>query len=202
YFKSIRELGRGGFGTVDEVVCKGTNQTYARKIIPFNPTVTLSAEVEILKQLRHRHIVNLAAFCTTSDQLWMLMSPVAEKNLASYLGGDSIGGISWPDRELLWKWEGCLASAVGYLHQTGLIHGDIKPQNILVSSDLEVYLADFGSARANCFEQSHGKWTKPSLALTPKYCAPETSYYKSTGSSWDIGTAADIFSLGCVWAEM
>ncbi|KAH7357082.1 kinase-like domain-containing protein, partial [Rhexocercosporidium sp. MPI-PUGE-AT-0058] len=192
-------LGRGGFGTVDEVVYRVTNQTYARKIIPFNPRVKHSAEVEILKQLHHLHIVNLAAFYPTSNQLWLLMSPVAEGNLASFLRDDGVSGVN---SEIFWEWEGCLASAVRYLHQAGLIHGDIKPQNILVSSDLKVCLADFGSARANHFEEGHENQTKPSLPLTPKYIAPETSYYKVAGYTWSLRTAADIFSLGCVWAEM
>jgi serine/threonine protein kinase len=201
-FKSIRKLGRGGFGSVDEVICKSTNKSYARKIIPLDQTTTkVSTEVEILKHLRHQHIINLAAYCTTPDQLWMFMTPVAENDLATYLRGDASCGITLPDRELLRTWESCLASALEYLHINGLVHGDIKPQNILVSSDLNIYLADFGSARTYV-ESSHGTDARPASALTPKYSAPEVSYYKSIGYNWEMGAAADIFSLGCVWAEM
>jgi serine/threonine protein kinase len=202
-FKSIRNLGRGGFGAVDEVVCKSTDQSYARKIIPLSQTSTrVSTEVEILKQLRHQNIIHLAAHCTTPDQqLWLFTTPVAKANLATYLRAD-IKCRALPDRELLPSWEGDLASALKYIHGRGIIHGDIKPQNILVSSDMKIYLADFGSARAKDAQQSHGTEAKPVLALTPKYSAPEVSYYKSVGYSWETGAAADVFSLGGVWAEI
>jgi serine/threonine protein kinase len=196
-------LGRGGFGTVDEVLCKTTNKTYARKIIPLERTATkVSAEVEILKQLRHQHIINLAAYCTTSDQLWLFTTPVAEGNLATYLRGDSNFGFGLPDRELLRTWESDLISALKYLHGREILHGDIKPQNMLVSYDMKIYLSDFGSARAKHVESSHGTEPQPASALTPKYSAPEVSYHKSVGYSWEMGAAADIFSLGCVWAEI
>lgn len=190
-FKSVRVLGRGAFGDVDEIVWKSTNKTYARKIIRLtSKTTSVSAEVEILKGLHHKHIVELAAHWRTSKQLWLFMTPVAITDLGGYLRGDATCGMMWPDRELLWKWESCLASALQYLHAMNIRHGDIKPSNILISSDLNVYLADFGSARANCFEQSQG------TAQTPKYCAPEISNHHP------LGRAADIFSLGCVWAEI
>jgi serine/threonine protein kinase len=203
FFRSIRKLGRGGFGTVDEVLCKPTNKTYARKIIPREQTAAkVSAEVEILKQLRHQHIINLAAYCTTSDQLWLFTTPVAEGNLATYLRGDSNFSFGLPDRELLRTWESDLISALKYLHRREILHGDIKPQNMLVSSDMKIYLSDFGSARAKYVEPSHGTEPQPASALTPKYSAPEVSYHKCVGYSWEIGAAADIFSLGCVWAEI
>jgi serine/threonine protein kinase len=187
---------------VDEVICKSSNKSYARKIIPLNQTTTkVSTEVEILKHLRHQHIINLAAYCTMPDQLWMFMTPVAENDLATYLRADASCGIALPDRQLLRTWESCLASALEYLHGNGLVHGDIKPQNMLVSSDLKIYLADFGSARTYVVA-SHRSDAESASALTPKYSAPEVSYYKSIGRDREMAAAADMFSLGCVWAEM
>jgi serine/threonine protein kinase len=177
--------------------------TYARKIIPLEKTAAkVSAEVEILKQLRHQHIINLAAYCTTSDQLWLFTTPVAEGNLATYLHNNSNFSFGLPDRELLRTWESDIISALKYLHGREILHGDIKPQNMLVSSDMKIYLSDFGSARAKYVEPSHGTEPQPASALTPKYSAPEVFYHKSVGYSWEMGAAADIFSLGCVWAEI
>jgi serine/threonine protein kinase len=201
-FESVRKLGRGGFGTVDEVRCKTTKKLYARKIIPLSQSKTrFPSEVEILKQLRHQHIINLDAYCITSDQLWLFMTPVAEKDLATYLRGDAIYSIGLSEREHMRKWESCLASALKYLHGSGLVHGDIKPQNILVSSDMRIYLADFGSSRARYLESGPGIEAKSAFALTPKYSAPEM-FSKSVNYSWQMGAAADVFSLGCVWAEI
>ena len=203
FFKPIRKLGRGGSGTVDEVLFKPTNKTCARKIIPFSQIATkVSAEVEILKQLRHPHIISLVAYCITSDELWLFMTPVAEKDLATYLRVDAIQAAGIADRERLRNWESCLASALKYLHVSGFVHGDIKPQNVLISFDLKIYLADFGSARAKSHKGSGGIEARLKSTLTPKYSAPEVSYYKSVSYSWEIRAAADIFSLGCVWVEM
>jgi serine/threonine protein kinase len=202
-FESVRKLGRGGFGAVDEVRCKSTKKLYARKIIPLSQLKTnFSSEVEILKQLRHQHIINLDAYCITSDQLWLFMTPVAEKDLATYLRGDAICSIRLSEREHMRKWEICLASALKYLHGSGLVHGDIKPQNILISFDMRIYLADFGSSRARYLEAGAGMEAKRPSALTPKYSAPEMFYYQSIGYNWQMGAAADVFSLGCVWAEI
>jgi serine/threonine protein kinase len=187
--QSIRTLGRGGFGDVDEVVCKwnSTSTTYARKRISLSKTTGISAELEVLRNLNHRHIVKLADSLRTSDQLWIFMTPVASSDLASYLRASTRPSDFWSERKLLQKWERCMASAVEYLHGRDIRHGDIKPSNILISSDQNVYVADFGSVQT-----AHMQIT----AQTPKYSAPETYSYNVRSK------AADIFSLGCCWAEM
>jgi serine/threonine protein kinase len=75
---------------------------------------------------------------------------------------------------------------------------DIKPQNVLVrranADEYRAYLADFGLSRS--FVPSEHSQTDGPTSLTPRYCAPEVFQYKLRGRS------ADVFSLGCVFAEM
>lgn len=88
---------------------------------------------------------------------------------------------------------GCTASAVAYLHRSGIKHKDLKPSNILLSEDA-LWLTDFGTATDFSILTSSatesGEWG------TPKYFAPETAVFKPSGRS------ADIFSLGCIFFEI
>lgn len=96
-------------------------------------------------------------------------------------------------KSLLRTYFGCLASALSYLHARQIRHRDIKPPNILVKKD-RVYLADFGIA-LDWSEMTRGT-TTADTAKSPIYCAPEVARSEPRGAS------ADIWSLGCVFAEM
>ncbi|KAF8846673.1 kinase-like protein [Acephala macrosclerotiorum] len=178
-----------------------SSQVFARKNIQLciKCSPEQLPEVEILRRLDHAHIIKLAGFYTFSDRAWFLMSPVASSDLGALLHHQL-------DRVLLRSvklWFSCLASALEYVHGQDIIHGDIKPRNILVYSSNQTsraFLSDFGSARrinaTNHICRHSG--------LTPKYGAPELHHETSTGQSWSptLGRAADIFSLGCVFLEM
>jgi serine/threonine protein kinase len=100
----------------------------------------------------------------------------------------------------------CLASAIAFIHTKTTRHMDIKPHNILVRKICEpskddkpgaywrIYLSDFGLSR--CFATNDHSQTDGPTSRTPKYCAPEVFMYESRGRS------SDIFSLGCVYAEI
>lgn len=206
-FKILRKLGQGGFGTVDEIQFESTKQTCARKVISFRAKSSsqTSSEASILKELHHSHIIKFLGIHSTQTCLSLFTSPVAESDLAVYLHQASTATnspghtVSQPPFR---RWLTCLTSAVHYLHNKGLVHGDIKPKNILVYSD-QIYLTDFGTAR---FVMDSPKTdSNPLSGLTPKYYAPEVSLLKSTkycGDKPTWGRPADIFSLGCVFAEI
>lgn len=196
---STRLLGRGGFGVVDEVRCTTTNKTYARKVALRKK---ISTELEVLKLIHHQHIINLAGTYTTAKQLWLFLTPVAEQDLGAYLRDCGKGDVTGLNRKLLRKWSGCIVSAVKYLHENDFVHGDIKPQNVLISTDQKVYLADFGCAKGKYLEQTYGAAATSVSALTPNYCAPEVYHRCISSQNWSEGTASDIFSLGTVIAEI
>jgi serine/threonine protein kinase len=169
--------------------------------IPHSPSSATSSEVRILRKLHHFHVIKLIDTWETHLGLSLLMSPVAKSDLAHYLHRASAeprtsSPFNEPAKQPLRKWIGCLSSALAYLHGNGVIHGDIKPKNILISSDQILYIADFGTAK--CVEESPTTAQHILSALTPMYCAPEIAH----GQAVILDYPADVFSLGCVWAEM
>lgn len=140
-------------------------------------------EIEIIKTLRHRHVVRYVGSYTTRANLGLIMSPIAEYDLAKFL---EISHATTEHRATLRTFFGCLANALFYLHDRGIKHRDIKPQNILVHK-ASVLLTDFGLSHES-MESTSGP-----TALTHRYSPPEVVSYARRNES------ADIWSLGCVY---
>ncbi len=205
----LGQLGKGATGVVDSVWDpKRPREELARKTIRFgqagSPHVLLAQirrEVKALRMLNHRHIIGLVGWHNMRGSMELLMSPAADCDLMSFLdmSGQARQHTLKPlprERGILdqvVRWVSCLSSALVYMHSVGVTHGDIKPQNILISGS-HVWLSDFGTAE---FEVdfslgicSASRWS------TPMYCPPEVR------SSKPRGREADIWSLGCVFLEV
>lgn len=200
-FESRGSLGNGAFGGVDKVVSLMSRKTYARKLIyrralfPVQAAQTMKAyisELEILKRLKHRHAVEFVGSYTDQTNFGLIMTPVADCNLADYYALASSTAAD-ERRSNLRIFFGCLTNALEYLHDSRIRHKDIKPQNILVKRQ-NVLLTDFGLARD--LGDASGATTEGATPLTPRYCAPEVGNYKPRSYS------SDIWSLGCVFLEM
>lgn len=195
-FQNKGILGSGGFAQVDRVMSTITNKQYARKIFHKNKfgrfkdsLADFENELEILKQMKHEHIVEIVGSYTDPRYMALIMSPVADCDLSRFLrtAPGSRDGIS-----SLRTFFGCLATAVAYLHKNKIRHKDIKPSNVLVK-DGNVLLTDFGLSRDCNHTRST---TEGPTARTAKYCAPEVADYMPRSYS------SDMFSLGCVFLEM
>jgi serine/threonine protein kinase len=197
-FLSVKLLGSGGFSTVDEVVHRPTGLHVGRKTLKNRGKTAiedLRKEVSVLQKLRHPHVIRFLGAYSKGDKMSILLSPVAETTLALWLERSA---VEKPANltEMMVKMFGCLVSSVRYLHEQRPVvkHMDIKPQNILiVEGDQEfphVVLSDFGISSA---EELSDDQTKP---LTRHYIAPEVF------EGFTRKQAADIWSLGCVFAEM
>ncbi|KAL5384227.1 hypothetical protein DPSP01_005372 [Paraphaeosphaeria sporulosa] len=197
-FRRQKLLGKGGFGEVDKVFSLITFREYARKCVS-RPSVfrkksiecmrQLEEEIQILKRLKHRHTVKYVGSYTSPANLGLIMTPIADLDLAEYLQVANAG-----HHIELRTFFGCLASGLAYLHQSGIRHKDIKPRNILVHHG-NILFADFGLSFD--FSGADGDTTVSMVnGMTPRYCAAEVADCRPRNKS------ADIWSLGVVYLEM
>jgi serine/threonine protein kinase len=204
-------LGKGASAIVHSVKCRRI--LLARKTIYTNKRFTKRQAVEEvahLTRLKHSHIVRLIGTYTWKTELSILMYPVADYNLTTFLDvldKASVDESSWVAmaRSSL-DFFACLSSALEHIHATFTKHMDIKPQNILVRTNRQritdragfdiykVYIADFGIAKT--YQSLEATETDGHTAFTKKYAAPEVARQDFRG------LPADIFSLGCVFLEL
>jgi serine/threonine protein kinase len=159
-------------------------------------------EVEIMKDLRHNHIVAFIGYfpLDRGQKHGVLMYPLAPCNLGQYLEIasariESSGALDISTTKILLTGLGCLTSAVLYLHslKKAVRHKDIKPQNILVDIHGSLLIADFGISNKYGEVHTTGPGGTP---FTAKYAPPEVI------SKAKRNMSADIFSLGCVFLEI
>jgi len=190
-YRIVRELGRGGMGTVYQGVSLETGEPAAIKLL----SAALSreedfrsrfeAEIETLRKLNHPNIVRLFGFGEQDALLFYAMELVDGKSLEDELAS----GRSFDWREVAQIGvETC--HALRHAHNRGVIHRDIKPGNLLLGSDGHVKLSDFGIARlfGNMRMTSAG-----SVLGTAEFMAPEQAEGKP------VDPRADLYSLGGVF---
>ncbi|KAF2659529.1 kinase-like protein [Lophiostoma macrostomum CBS 122681] len=212
----IKNLGSSASAMVDQVQCRRIMLARKTMRCPRRWTRTDAVnEVEHLNRLRHAHIVQLVGTYVQNRTFAVLMYPAADCDLRKFMEDtidlrtsaamDELGLASQEyqqRRQALASFFGCLISALAYIHSETTKHMDIKPANVLVTHHsrsgmphdaFKVYLADFGLSRIFVSDDSQ---TEGPTARTARYCAPEVYLYESRGR------AADIFSMGCVFAEI
>jgi eukaryotic-like serine/threonine-protein kinase len=191
-----RDLGRGGMASVVLARDLREDRLVALKVLHPELTSTVGAdrfkrEIRVAAALQHPNILGILDSGETPDgQLWFAMPFVEGEN--AY---DRLERIQqYPPEEAL-RVVTAAASALAYAHSQGVVHRDIKPDNILLSGD-QVLVADFGVARA-VSEVAQKLTATGMLVGTPVYMSPE----QATGDK-AIDGRSDIFALGCVLYEM
>ncbi|MCJ1475995.1 hypothetical protein MMC13_004659 [Lambiella insularis] len=188
---SLRWLGSGATASVDEVKYEGASESIARKVIKYRyPGDREKAirEAYIMHCLQHPHIVRLLTSYSDAITATLMMQPAADYTLSYYLRTCS---ASAPVGRESWTWFGCLASGLQHMHDRGVFHGDIKPDNILISNK-QVYYTDFGLSDIIPDDRST---ISEAMFMTKQYAAPEVKRGKR-------GKPSDVWSLGCVFLEL
>ena len=178
-FKTIYEIGTGTFGRVEKCFDRETGQVVALKSVPLDNADQFTREVNLMKSLSHPNIVAFYESFEAATELSISMEFCANGNLTNHK--------SKIDTEMILAIVRDIASALEYLHARDVIHLDVKPQNILVTSIGEVKLGDFGISRHTDTAAAGG---------TILYMAPELL----TGGT--PTPAADIWSLGMTAFEL
>ena len=168
-----REVGRGGMGAV----WLGTDRVLGRQVAlkrlgrpPGAGTTDFERaerEARLAARLNHPHVVAVFDLIEEGEEHWLVMEYVEGRTLSELVRED---GALTPDEAapLLRQAADALAAA----HESGIVHRDVKPSNILVTAEGQVKLSDFGIARA----EADASLTQTGLVTgSPAYLAPEVA---------------------------
>lgn len=191
-YRILGTLGRGGFAVVYRAFDTVLQRTVAIKVLRDDrwqdPTLRQRLEVEarLLASLSHPHVVTVYDFGWENGQPYLVMEYVEGWDLKALIRHGAPLAV---ERALEIFLQIC--AGVGYAHRNNIVHGDLKPQNILVSRSGEVKVADFGIAVA--------LWSRDPDRMawaTPQYLSPEQA------AGQPPTPASDVYSLGLILYEM
>ena len=191
--KFIDEIDHGAFGKVIHVHENKKNLDLAVKVI--NKTGAgmqiikkMKEEVSILKKLNHKNIVKLIEVISTEKQILIVQELIEGISLREYYNDEirNQKGISIHKENIFKKIFSQIFSAMDYVHKHGIAHRDIKLENILIKSNYEIKIIDFGFGMYN-----PEKKLQKFFCGTPNYMPPEIAEKKPY-----VGQLADMWSLG------
>ena len=191
------ELGRGGMSVVYRARDVRLRRDVAIKILPpelafvANVRERFMREAQTAAQLAHPNIVPIYGVEERDTLVWIVMALIEGETLGTRLTRD--GKLAAPEAQRIL---GSVADALAYAHAHGVIHRDIKPDNILLERDtLRVLVTDFGIARA---AEGDGRLTLTGVAVgTPTYMSPEQAI-----GDGEVDGRSDLYSLGIVGYQM
>ncbi|XP_057868310.2 L-type lectin-domain containing receptor kinase IX.1 [Cryptomeria japonica] len=196
-FRETEKLGEGGFGGVFKGILPGTNEPVAVKRLARGSKQGRNeyvSEVTVISNLRHRNLVQLLGWCHKKEELLLVYELLPNGSLDQYISGEKKMVLGWKQRYGI----ACdIASALAYLHEDWeqrVVHRDVKSSNVMLDSNFNGKLGDFGLARLieRGGEDSH----TTVVAGTMGYLAPECVV---TGRA---NAGADVYSFGALVLEI
>ena len=196
-FEIEQELGSGAMGTVYRAKFHrdGKNNPVALKIVALGllgnegAMARFEREANILKQLKHEHIVRLYATGTYRKTPFIAMEFIDGEALDRVLARR--GRLTWEEVVAYGKQ---LCKALQYAHEKGIIHRDLKPSNLMINHDGILKLTDFGIAKDTDVTALTGQ---NSTIGTAAYMSPE----QCKGDK-NLTNKSDLYSLGIVFYEL
>ena len=196
-FRIERELGGGGMSRVFLAEDVKLARKVVVKVLPPEMAASVNQdrfrrEIQLAARLQHPHVVPLLSANASGDLLWYVMPFIEGESLRAKLAREGELPVAEAVR-LLRE----VTDALAYAHEQGVVHRDIKPDNVMVSRG-HALVTDFGVAKAVSESGNASGLTSLGVALgTPAYMAPEQA-----SADPHVDHRADLYALGAVAYEM
>jgi serine/threonine protein kinase len=193
-YEIIEEIGRGGMGKVYKVYDRTVNEVVALKLIKpeigFNEKAVerFRNELKFARKISQRHVCRLYDLGEAGLARYITMEYVEGEDLKHFIRR---GGHLNTAKAVGIAREAC--EGLAEAHRLGVVHRDLKPQNIMIDRDGRVRIMDFGLAR---FSESESVTGSGVILGTPEYMSPEQVEMK------EVDARSDIYSLGIIMFEM
>jgi serine/threonine protein kinase len=196
-----KPLGEGAFGEVFVATDRKTGERFALKKIAkkYTDDTSFQREMNALMHIRknggHPHICSLREQFNEGDHYYLILDLVSGGEMFDHLV--KLGAYSEADAARLVRE---VASALAFIHGIDCVHGDMKPENIMLStenpSDSVVKLVDFGCAQVTAEDSAFKTSDNNKAAVTPAYCPPEVVDERLAKSTND--PSMDMWALGII----
>lgn len=184
-FEILDRLGEGGMGLVYEALDHELDQTIAIKVLSGRTDVDqLKDELRIARTVSHKNVVRIHDFGVDGDDVFISMELLEGGTLEQRL---QPSGMPWEEGLIIAKQ---IAAGLAAAHETGVVHRDLKPQNVLFTKDGVPKLADFGIALSQHSDDETG------LVGTPHFMSPEQI------RSEPLTAASDVYAFGVLMYQM
>ncbi|KAL1821578.1 hypothetical protein ACET3Z_016447 [Daucus carota] len=197
-FDSRYCIGTGGYGSVYKVMLPRGNIVALKKLNRLEAQEpasdrTFKNEVQVLSNIRHKNIVKLYGFCMHKQCMFLVYEYIEKGSLFCALRDDARAlELDWSKRVNIVKG---ISNALSYMHHncsSPIVHRDISSNNILLNSEMEAFVADFGASRLLNPDSSN----RTMVAGTLGYIAPELAY------TMVVTEKCDVYSFGVVALEI
>ncbi|XP_065889127.1 proto-oncogene tyrosine-protein kinase Src-like isoform X2 [Dysidea avara] len=183
-----KKIDTGNFGEVWEAVWNNTTPVIVNTLNPGTVTVSdFLKEATVMKQLRHRNVVQLYAVCVEEEPIYVVTEPTEHGNLLDYLRGD---GRTLQLPQLI-NMGAQVAAGMAYLEQNTYTHGNLAARSVFVSEHLICRVGDFGILNTLSKETS-----EELIRSKSKWSAPEVLKFSH------VTTKSDVWSFGVLLYEV
>ena len=192
-YELLEEIGRGGMGIVFRAQQLSLNREVAVKLMlrgkwaSASDRLRFQAEAEAAAKLDHPNIVPVYEVGEHDDHTYFSMKYITGQTLSQRLAADGPMDPRMAARIIV-----LVARAVEFAHQQGVLHRDLKPSNIMLDSQGQPHVTDFGLAKQ--IADPHSLTRTGAVLGTPAYMAPE----QAAGDRGQVGPASDTYSLGTI----